>query len=323
MYNNKRKQLNISDFNDNSFYGTSTPVKTNKKIKKLTLSDNKGIMSDEEIDIDIDQVVSDSLNKVMADSKPGSSKSGNPTINNITNGGSERDFIANIVSEVMKNLIPVLTATVKTTVKSALQSELGKQNDRQEAQNNLISYKLDELDQNNRRESVRINGVIESEREDLYKVISDLFKNMDTDIKKDIKPEDISECYRIGKSLTHGNRNGSRSRPILCRFVSQNLKRKVMQSKKNFRGNERTKNIFVNDDLTPLRAKMLNFIKQSKRFRAVYTRDGRIFIRDGERVKIVNNPDDLFLLGFNGDDIEAAGISGGSVLRRPHAVLGE
>ena len=47
------------------------------------------------------------------------------------------------------------------------------------------------------------------------------------------------------------------------------------------------------------RMKMLKKLKESGRFKSVYSRDGKIHCKNHQRTVIINSPDDLFSLGFD------------------------
>ena len=79
------------------------------------------------------------------------------------------------------------------------------------------------------------------------------------------------------------------------------------------------KSVYVNDDLTPLRSKLLKYVKDSKRFGRVWTVEGKIHIGKKvppgqqndltERPMVIENADDLFRIGFDSIDPEALGLS--------------
>ncbi|CAC5376002.1 unnamed protein product [Mytilus coruscus] len=83
-----------------------------------------------------------------------------------------------------------------------------------------------------------------------------------------------------------------------------------MSNKKVLKGKLDYKDIFINEDLTMLRLKMLNMVKKHDNVMSVFTRDGKIncFLRNG-RKKIIENPDDLFEVGFDSVDYSALGLS--------------
>ncbi|KAL8572611.1 hypothetical protein ACOMHN_016461 [Nucella lapillus] len=78
-----------------------------------------------------------------------------------------------------------------------------------------------------------------------------------------------------------------------------------MEKKKTFKEKPGFKGIFLNDDLTPLRARLLGFVKWLEKVEMVWTVDGKIYIKkkfppglhlaDHQQSPIVvETPDDLF-----------------------------
>ncbi|CAC5414121.1 unnamed protein product [Mytilus coruscus] len=150
----------------------------------------------------------------------------------------------------------------------------------------LNSYEIDKQNQYSRRENLRITGIGETEHEDVFNKFKELCNAMNVNIEKN----DIVSCHRIGKEPTAG-----KLRSIIVRFFSRDLKYKIMSNKKVLKGKLDYKDIFINEDLTMLRLKMLNMVKKHDNVKSVFTRDGKIncFLRNG-RKKIIENPDDLF-----------------------------
>ena len=108
---------------DSLFNRTSTPVKTSKQPK---LDFNSDFVSD-----NIAGIVGDTVEECM-----------------VTNVNDGLDVKA-VIAEIIKCLVPTLTEIIKST----LQTELCKN----KARSNILSYKLDELEQDNRRSTIRIN----------------------------------------------------------------------------------------------------------------------------------------------------------------------
>ena len=71
----------------------------------------------------------------------------------------------------------------------------------------------------------------------------------------DVKEEDIAAVHRVGKV-------GMGLRPILVKFVSRRKRREVMEKKKSLKGKDGYQKVYINDDLTPLRAKLLALVKR-------------------------------------------------------------
>ena len=76
----------------------------------------------------------------------------------------------------------------------------------------------------------------------------DLLRELAADIDMTLKPEDIRVSHRLP------GRSGS-TRPIIVKFVRRNTKTAMMKSKRKLHDANR-KGVYINDDLTPLRAKM-------------------------------------------------------------------
>jgi hypothetical protein len=93
-----------------------------------------------------------------------------------------------------------------------------------------------------------------------------------------------------------------------------------MKAKRNLKGKEEYKRIFVNDDITPLRARLLGYVKQLESVEKAYTVDGRIYCvtksagqhpsgKPGRsKPVIVESPDNLFRLGVTQVDYNALGL---------------
>ena len=115
-------------------------------------------------------------------------------------------------------------------------------------------YNNDRLEQYGRRETIRISGVPEIENEDndtsiTRGLVIETIKKIDVDVSNDM----ISAAHRIGK------RNSNYARQIICKFVSRQPKEQIMKNRYKAKGSD----IFINEDLTPLRSKLLNYIKKN------------------------------------------------------------
>ena len=70
----------------------------------------------------------------------------------------------------------------------------------------------------------------------------------------DVKEVDIAAVYRVG-------RVGRGPRPVLMKFVSRRKRSEIME-KKSPKGKDGYQKVYINDDLTPLRAKLLALVKR-------------------------------------------------------------
>ena len=95
----------------------------------------------------------------------------------------------------------------------------------------------------------------------------------------------------------------------MAKFVRRDTKSAIMREKKKLK--EAQVKIFINDDITPLRGKMLRAVKKDPNVeRAVTTSEGRItcFMKGqtGTRARkvTIENPDDLFKLGWTEEQLK-------------------
>lgn len=85
--------------------------------------------------------------------------------------------------------------------------------------------------------------------------------------------------------------------------------KKILHDKDAYKGK-----VFINEDLTTLRSRMLGTIRKSEHVNFAYTRDGKILCNlrnDPERKHMVTveTPDDLFKLGFESIDYDKLGLT--------------
>jgi hypothetical protein len=165
----------------------------------------------------------------------------------------------------------------------------------------LISkYDNDKLEQYSRRESLRFIGIPEEVGENLKAKIQEIAQVTDVDVKE----EEIAVVHRSGQSY-----NG-KPRQVLCKFYSREKREKIYSGRKKLKENPIHKGkTFINEDLTPLRSKLLGYIKSIDGIRSVSTKNGRIFCNTSDnKLVIVDTPDDLFELGVNTVDYHRLGL---------------
>ena len=170
-------------------------------------------------------------------------------------------------SPVIKQLVPALATAVAVAVSEAMKGVMrtmashghGTSARSTATENRLfaavtsLTYENDRLQQYSRRESVRIFGIRQAEGETAEQVEQKalgVFKEAGADVKE----EDIAAVHRVGKV-------GRGLRPILVKFVSRRKRREVME-KKSLKGKDGYQKVYINDDLTPLRAKLLALVKR-------------------------------------------------------------
>lgn len=110
-----------------------------------------------------------------------------------------------------------------------------------------------------------------------------------------LKSEEISVAHRLGKPRDGG-------RPLIVRFCQRKKRNEMMINKKKLKGRERK--VYINEDLTSLRATMMSLVKEQESVKNVSTRDGSIlaWLTSGGRPVVVNTPDDLLKVGISSPD---------------------
>ncbi|KAK7464565.1 hypothetical protein BaRGS_00037875, partial [Batillaria attramentaria] len=119
------------------------------------------------------------------------------------------------------------------------------------------------------------------------------------DCGANIKPDDISVVHRTGQRKRRGGRS------ILVRFVSRKKKQEVMRAKKSLKDKGGYAKVFINEDLTPLRTKLLHYTRALDVVERAWTSEGKIWAVKKRSVPgsghptvnrpvCIENPDDLF-----------------------------
>ena len=105
-----------------------------------------------------------------------------------------------------------------------------------------------------RRDNIRVYGIEETADECTNTIIVKLAHNMGVEISE----QELSVSHRLGRKM-------GKPRPIIAKFVRRDTKTKMMRSKKELRGFNGYRNVFLNDDLTTLRSRLVYELKQTHR----------------------------------------------------------
>ena len=118
---------------------------------------------------------------------------------------------------------------------------------------NLSLYKTDALEQYGRRVNLRIYNVPESNSniDDGEEMALPIAKEMNVNLTD----MEIELAHRLGRK-----RNG-KPRPIIVKFMCYKKRSHFISSKKKLKDSARFSNVFVAEDLTSLRAKLLRYVK--------------------------------------------------------------
>lgn len=203
--------------------------------------------------------------------------------------GLTREGVRGIVREVVAEFLrqpDVLAQLVETLVvkatdklqkaveKSAEEVEkLQQQLNASERENQKLREDMetrdDEIEQYQRRNSLRIFGIPEKQGENTDEIVLSVAARL----KVDIREEDIDRSHRVG----HGQAS-NRPRPIIVKFVSYRRRSLLYGAKRHLKGS----GITVREDLTASRLKVLRAAITRYGEANVWTQDGTVVILEGE-----------------------------------------
>ncbi|CAH1995383.1 unnamed protein product [Acanthoscelides obtectus] len=150
-----------------------------------------------------------------------------------------------------------------------------------EKDNRRLIMKMDDQEQMERSQNVRIFGLKEEGAEDLGNVIVDLFQNK---LKVNIQEKDIVKYHRIPNK----NSNNSTS-AVLVRFTSSDSRASVLKNRKLLKNT----GIRIKEDLTKSRLKLF------KRCIDLFTKNnawilrGNIYVKQNNEVHRIASDEDL------------------------------
>lgn len=128
--------------------------------------------------------------------------------------------------------------------------------------------------------SIAISGLPEVPGEDTDSAVLAIAQELDVSLT----PSDIDRSHRVGRLDDNGaGSRGRRSRDIIVKFATYNARQRLYVKRKNLRETESLKNIFINEDLTKKRSKLLydaRCLVRTKKLKSAYASDGKIFVRD-------------------------------------------
>ena len=252
-----------------------------KKNKLSSLKDNKQSESFVE---QSDSVTSDL--SIMADEKAinnaGVQRATSGTTSTITLQETDLITIADILrqtfepqmSYMAKSIVDGVIAGLNSTIQ-ALQKENKSLRDRVE----MLEARADASEQYSRRNCLRIAGVPEDANENTDVYIIDLARAIEADVSLD----DIERSHRVGKQIA----SSSRPRDIIVKFLSYRTRRKFYGARTKTKKSGYT-GVFINEDLTKPRRKLLLKARQMVKFRhlnSAWSSDGNILVRDSSGTK--------------------------------------
>ena len=133
----------------------------------------------------------------------------------------------NEINSTVKGLIEEIRYLKQEVVQNKLEiSQLKVENEKLKQMANLSIYKIDELEQYDRRENLRIHGIQEtdSDRDDGEEVVMKIAEELNIGITA----LDIQRAHRLGK---RNSNSVAKPRPIIVRFISYKKRNEFMYAK--------------------------------------------------------------------------------------------
>ena len=127
--------------------------------------------------------------------------------------------------------------------------------------------KIDALEQYGRRQNLEIVGIPETQGEDTNKLVIEVAKMLNIEVT----PDQISTSHRLPTRRTRHENNSIKTfpPPIIVRFVNRDVRNKIYANRKLTRDLDcnkfsvyGTKSVFINENLTRPRKKLLWMTKQ-------------------------------------------------------------
>lgn len=159
---------------------------------------------------------------------------------------------------------------------------------------NDLEMRLDDMEQYSRSNTLEINGIVETENENVIDVVIAVGNGLGYPITNDM----IDACHRVGQREPEG-RKRKNPRGIIVKFTRRSVKEDLLKQrrvKRNFNtkdigiSDRPAEVIYMNDSLTQRRRKILNeakILKKEKGFQFLWVRNGKILLRTEEGAKVI------------------------------------
>lgn len=177
-----------------------------------------------------------------------------------------------------------------------------------------LKEKVDALDQQTRAKTLRIMGLpevmnagqdqegFETTPTTLEDTLIKFFKDK---LQVDIPSYGIQSCFRLGK------KEANKCRPILVNFTNEDLKAKVYRSRIKLQRKQPP--VFLNEDLTPTRAKLFaetRKLVKDRKLNTAWTQNGKVCMKETATSKVLTVQNIKTLEKYRGPPAEALGAPG-------------
>ena len=175
---------------------------------------------------------------------------------------SDENGVCLIIAQVLDSLKPIVVDAVVSAVTDVLSKHEDFRRDVRQlkTENVILQERLERLEQYTRKEQVKIFGLpCREPEENTDKVIIDLAGKMGVQLQED----DISVSHRLPA-------RGGKPPPLIVKFVSRNTRAKLMTNKRKLKEAEGYSSVFLADNLTPQRSKLLRKLKTHPKVKSLH-----------------------------------------------------
>ena len=130
-------------------------------------------------------------------------------------------------------------------------------NRRQDAKMSELEMKLEFMERDARRSNIILEGVSENKDQSLIGILQELL----ADLQVNIDTSCCDKIFRRGKRPVAKDNVTSPPRPIVVVFLRLSYKVQVFKSLRNLAGIDRWKNVYLNDDFTPMQKSQNNELR--------------------------------------------------------------
>lgn len=117
-------------------------------------------------------------------------------------------------------------------------------------ENHDLQHKLNDNENYQRRENIRISGIPEKSSESPVKVVSEFFRKNGFDVDD----KELHVVHRVGK------RDSVKPRPFIVRFFNRNIRNKIIRDRRKLKGSGQT----ISEDVSNLTMRTLIRVQKSE-----------------------------------------------------------
>ncbi|CAG9819992.1 unnamed protein product [Phaedon cochleariae] len=141
--------------------------------------------------------------------------------------------------------------------------------------------KYDNMEQETRRNNLRVFNYQEKNTEDTRQEIMKLFNHK---LSTKLTDDDIEICYRIGKK-----EENQKPRGIFMKLKNHDLKQDIYKRKKLLKGT----GVIIREDLTRARVELLTKTIEKVSIKNAWTDAGKIYVNNNSKISIIRSLDDF------------------------------